>query len=365
VSGERVLLTGAAGKVGRYVAPQLLQRGYRVYATDVAELPRPANSGESISYIQCDLTQADAVLALVAEAKPDIILHTAAVVAPISYTCSELACKVNLDATCYLVKAAEELADAPHFVFCSTYTVHGPCAPGQAPWDGGAPYAPIDDYAHQKVAAEQRVQDYAGSWSILRIGGVFDAEVLVPAHRNFKAFAFMVPLDQREHGVDVQDVVTALVNSVGARPDKRMLMIGGDASWQKTAREIRTDLFSAMGLRAPRPEAYRDPGLRDHNSGWYCENWMDTRESQALLQFQNHSYSGFIERVRKKTRLLRWLAPLIRPLVERKLYAGSPYLGDDAISSGPTLWQDIKTVYGATDAALQVNETLPELKETA
>lgn len=357
MSEIRVLLTGAAGKVGRYVVPQLLELGYRVYATDVVAKPGRFTQLEGLNYRECDLTQQASVNALMVEVMPQVILHTAAIVAPISYTCSTLAKKVNVDATAYLLEAARQLSLGAHFVFCSSYTVHGPCAPEQQSWDCDTAYNPSDDYGHQKVAAEQLVKQHTGGWSILRIGGVFDADVLMPKHENFKAFAFMVPLGQHEHGVDVQDVATALVNSARVRPENKVLMIGGDPSWQKTAEQIRGDIFSAMGLRLDRiKDAYRQPGPTSDNQGWYFENWMDTREAQQLLKFQNHSYQNFTDRVRKKSRIIRLVGRLLGGLITKKLKQGSPYVGEKSVLCQATLWEDIKSVYGAEDAALLVSD---------
>jgi nucleoside-diphosphate-sugar epimerase len=353
MSDKRVLLTGAAGKVGRYVAPQLAALGYQVTATDVVESQKGALDHAAINFHACDLTNEQAVMALVDQARPDVVLHTAAIVAPISFTASDLAYRVNVDATDYLLSALAQYAPDAHFVFCSSYTVHGPCAPGAERWDCDTPYCPADDYGYQKVGSERRVREHPGGWTILRIGGVFDAEALVPKHPNFKSFAFMVPLDQREHGVDVRDVVTALVNAAKVCPLNRILMIGGDASWEKPALEIRTDMFASMGLKLPPAVFYRDPGSSTQDDGWYYENWMDTREAQQLLAFQNHSYSDFIVRARQKSRLIRILGPILGWVVARSLKADTPYQGENSISSGAALWDDLKAVYGMDDSMLR------------
>jgi nucleoside-diphosphate-sugar epimerase len=361
MSGKRVLLTGAAGKVGRYVVPQLAAQGYTVFATDLVELPAHIAALPGVNFIRCDLTDADAVGALVSEAQADVLLHTAAIVAPISYACTDLAYRVNVAATSYLLAASARQSSPPHVVFCSSYTVHGPCPPGSATWNAQTPYAPADNYTCQKVSAERQVRQYAGSWSILRIGGVFDADQLMPAHRSYKPFAFMVPLAQREHGVDVQDVATALVHSARVCPHNRILMIGGDSSWQLTALDIRRALYRAMGL-APVVEAYREP---HSDAGWYYENWMDTREAQRLLDFQNHSFDDFIVRVRAKSRLMRLLGPVISLLAGKKLVQDSPYLGEKAIGQGETLWDDINSVYGIDDRALVPGLEVEQLSEAA
>jgi len=353
MSAARVLLTGAAGKVGRYIAPQLLASGFKVFSTDLVHCPERFNGLHGLVYIQCDLTNRVAVSNLIKEARPDVVLHTAAVVAPISYTNSELARKVNVDATESLLLSLKQYELKAHFVFCSSYTVHGPCAPGQAEWSGDTPYNPADDYGHQKVASELLVKKYAASWSILRIGGVFDAEAIIPKHPSFRAFSFMVPLGQYEHGVDVQDVVTALVNAARVTPHNKILMLGGDVSWRKTALQIRTDMMQAMGFN-PIINAYKTGLSDDGCETWYYENWMNTTESQNILTFQNNNYADFLKKVRAKYWLLRWLGPILRPLVGALLAKDSPYIGKGAITQGGSLWEDVKRVYSLDETALNI-----------
>ncbi|MFA9412933.1 MAG: NAD-dependent epimerase/dehydratase family protein, partial [Deltaproteobacteria bacterium] len=75
---KTALLTGASGKVGKYVIGALARRGIEVVATDIVSEGIP----EGIRFEGCDLTDADAVRRLVSLVKPDVVVHCAAVVAP-------------------------------------------------------------------------------------------------------------------------------------------------------------------------------------------------------------------------------------------------------------------------------------------
>jgi NAD(P)-dependent dehydrogenase (short-subunit alcohol dehydrogenase family) len=66
-----VLLTGAAGKVGKHVMGALGRRGLKGVATDIASDGIP----EGVRFERCDLTDADAVQRMVARVKPDVVVH--------------------------------------------------------------------------------------------------------------------------------------------------------------------------------------------------------------------------------------------------------------------------------------------------
>lgn len=69
VEGRTVLVTGAAGGLGRETVAAFLQRGAQVVACDVAaeNLPQP-RPGEPLLPLACDVTRAEQVIACVAQA---------------------------------------------------------------------------------------------------------------------------------------------------------------------------------------------------------------------------------------------------------------------------------------------------------
>jgi nucleoside-diphosphate-sugar epimerase len=335
------LLTGAAGKVGTYVIGALARRGVEVVATDIVSEGIPAG----IRFEQCDLTDADTVRRLVALVKPDIVVHCAAIVAPISYAEPELAEAVNLGGTQHLIHATKRHAPDAFFVFVSSCAAFGPCAPGDPVRGSTDPCWPDDNYGLQKLTAESWLRYSGLRQCSLRLGMVMDIDNLMPAHPSYRPFVFMVALDQPEHGVDVRDAARAIASAAVQQPDGHLFLIGGDDSWKVKARQLRGEVFGAMGLSMPPERAFRpgaDPSVKD---GWFYECWMDEKYSEQVLGFQRVSRDAFMDELRKRSRFRRAAVWPVRPLVSKTLAAASPYIGKHAIAPGATLWSDICRVY--------------------
>ena len=57
----------------------------------------------------------------------------------------------------------------------------------------------------------------------------------------------------------------------------------------------------------------------------FAVDWLDTRESQALLHYQNHTFQDYTQDLRRRLGGLRWLVQAARPLVRQWLLNQSPY----------------------------------------
>ncbi len=136
---RRILLTGADGFVGRHLTVAL-----RAAYPD-ADLLAPG----------FDVADAVAVAAAVRAARPDAVVHLAAVAAPADARRDpERAWQVNLGGTLALARAI--LADAPGAVllFAGTADAYGASFRAGAPLDETAPLAPQNTYGATKAAAD-------------------------------------------------------------------------------------------------------------------------------------------------------------------------------------------------------------------
>lgn len=339
--GTTALLTGAAGKVGKYVIGALSRRGVQVVATDLVSDGIPLD----MRFEPCDLTDADAVRRLVSLVKPDVVVHCAAVVAPIAYAEPELAESVNLGGTRHLIDATKTYAPDAFFVFVSSYAAFGPCAPGDPVRRSTDPCWPDDNYGLQKLTVESWLQYSGLRQCSLRLGAVMSLRDIMPAHPSYRPFVFMVSLDQPEHGIDVRDAARAIASAAVQQLDGHLFLIGGDDSWKVTARQLRGEVFGAIGLSLPPEKAFRsasDPTVKD---GWFYECWMDVTSSEEQLRFQRTSRDTFMEDLRKRHRLQRLALFPLRPVVSRTMSVASPYTGRRAITPGATLWNDVFRVY--------------------
>jgi antibiotic biosynthesis monooxygenase (ABM) superfamily enzyme len=57
----------------------------------------------------------------------------------------------------------------------------------------------------------------------------------------------------------------------------------------------------------------------------YCTVWMDSSESQRLLNYQQHSFEEFAKEMSSLVGYRRYLVRLFRPFYRRRLIKKSPY----------------------------------------
>jgi UDP-glucuronate 4-epimerase len=158
------LVTGAAGFIGSHLVDRLLADGHEVVGLDnfdpfyPPEIKR-ANLADAardprFSLIEADIRDARALRRVVAETRPDAIVHLAAkagvrpsIEAPAQYA------DVNVLGTARLLEAAIELDPRPRFVFASSSSVYGDRP--DAPFRESDPVDhPISPYAATKKACE-------------------------------------------------------------------------------------------------------------------------------------------------------------------------------------------------------------------
>ncbi len=150
---SRYLVTGGAGRLGRSVVTVLAEAGH-----DVVSLDRLEVDGLPATQVVADL-QADGVLrALVAEHRPDGIVHLAAIPAPHVLPDDETYAINTSLAWSVLDAAVAEGVGA--VLFASSPTVMGYGAPAgwqpeYLPLDERHPTAPWNGYALSKVAVEE------------------------------------------------------------------------------------------------------------------------------------------------------------------------------------------------------------------
>lgn len=153
--GVRVLVTGAAGFVGRHLVPRLEAEGHPVARTDS----------------ETDVTDPAAVEAAVRRTDPDAIFHLAAQSSvAISWKQPELTYRVNYLGTRSVLEAARKAAPGARVVVVSTADVYGSAPPDARPFDESSPLRPGSPYARTKAAADLLAgQAAAGGLDVLRV----------------------------------------------------------------------------------------------------------------------------------------------------------------------------------------------------
>jgi UDP-glucuronate 4-epimerase len=160
----KVLVTGAAGFIGSTLTDRLLDRGDEVVGVDNFDPFYPESRKRAhlagawrdsrFRLVELDVREADRVAAAVLEARPDAIVHLAALagVRP-SIEAPSLYASVNVAGTTNLLEAARRLDPLPRFVYASSSSVYGDRP--DSPFRESDPVdLPISPYAASKRACE-------------------------------------------------------------------------------------------------------------------------------------------------------------------------------------------------------------------
>jgi len=161
-----ILITGAAGMIGRKLTARLVKDGAlngqpidRLTLVDVVTPEKPAGFAGAVEATTADLAAPGAAEKAIA-GRPDIIFHLAGVVSGEAETDFEKGYRVNLDGTRTLLEAIRAVGKAyhPKLVFTSSIAVFGAPFPHAIPDDFHL--TPLTSYGTQKAISELLLADY-------------------------------------------------------------------------------------------------------------------------------------------------------------------------------------------------------------
>ncbi|MBX9850169.1 MAG: SDR family oxidoreductase [Cytophagaceae bacterium] len=164
MKAKKVLVTGSNGLLGQKLVQLLMEDPqYDLIATARGKnrLPFPESS---YKYMSMDITNKSEVDKIIAEVKPEFIIHTAAMTNVDQCETEKEACwKQNVDAVKYIADAADK--SKSFLIHLSTdFIFDGK----NGPYDENAKAAPLSYYGESKLAAEKIVMKCKTKWAIAR-----------------------------------------------------------------------------------------------------------------------------------------------------------------------------------------------------
>ena len=181
---------------------------------------------------------------------------------------------------------------------------------------------PIEEYAKHKVECEHLVKESGLTWTIFRLAAALPVRLVLDPDM------FDVPLGNRIEFVHTRDVGLAIAN--GLENDRvwgGTWLIGGGPACQLYQRDIVGGVLDAVGMGMLPEEAFTDVP--------YPTDWLDTVESQEVLQFQRRTLDDYIEEVKDLLGFRRHLIVAFRPLIRRWLLSKSPLMA--IITAAPNM----------------------------
>lgn len=309
----RVLLTGPFGTIGTRVLNELLERGHTVSCFDLDnKLNRKIAKRYQgrITMIWGDITDTASVNAAIKN--QDAVIHLAAIIPMLSETNPKLAEKVNVQGTQIVIDAIAAQHPSPLLVFPSSISVHGFSNDRAPPCRVDTPMDARDHYAGHKIECEKRLRASNIPWVIVRIGACVDAlNVKSGDETAMLRHMFTLDVDTRIEYLHPHDAALAMTNAIdnSAAVQGKTLFLGSGKSSQTSWLEFVNIMPRAMGIGEFPASAFG----KEH----YYTDWMDTTESQQLLNFQQLGLDGYKKELAQKWRFLRILLWPFRGLIRK------------------------------------------------
>jgi nucleoside-diphosphate-sugar epimerase len=154
----RIVVSGGAGRVGRFVIEELAAAGHEVTSMDLAPMPR---RNPDIRYMLGDVSRAEDVYGTLGFARAQAMIHLAAWSDP-GIVSDTKTYADNVGATFNVLDAAEKLG-VRRVILASSAQVYGFAehAPAFAPVSEDHPLRPLNSYALSKIAGEDAAAYFA------------------------------------------------------------------------------------------------------------------------------------------------------------------------------------------------------------
>ena len=314
----KVLITGAFGNLGTNALKKLAEQGHQVRCFDLKTVANQRKAAkykgrfkDQMEVLWGDVRNADDVAAAVRD--QDVVVHLSFIMPPASDERPEWAREINVGGTQNLIAAMKAQPNQPRIIFSSSFTVFGDTQDQEPPRRVGDPVAATDNYTAHKIECERMCAESGLDWCVMRFGVVPPVSLggVTP-----KMFAF--PFKSRTEFAHPGDVGLAIANAVSSEEVwGKTLLIGSGKSGQLYYGDFIGSMMEVMGVgRLPEEAFGSEPAYMD---------WLDTEESQRLLQYQQHTFEDFAQSMSMLLGPARYIMPLVRPIARRWILSKSPY----------------------------------------
>ena len=267
----KVLITGAAGRLGYEAVKLCINQDYEVRAFDLPQVHwSHLEALKGVEQFKGDITNDESVQK--ACKNIDAVIHLAALLPPRTEISRELTQRINVEGTRTLL---DSLNNETRIIFTSSIATYGVTADENPPIKETHKQVEYNNYAESKIKAEKIVKESSNPWNILRIAPISVADLLeLPETVAYRA-------DQRVECVFVEDVGYALYSCLKEK-ENTVYNVGGGASWQMTGEEYLRRFYDALGVEV-------EP---NYPVDYTPVDWYDTSKSQHL-GYQRTSFNQF------------------------------------------------------------------------
>ncbi|MEA2070604.1 MAG: NAD(P)-dependent oxidoreductase, partial [Asgard group archaeon] len=248
----------------------------------------------------------------------EVIIHLGAIIPPLANEKPELSQMVNYGGTLNILQACQAQDNPPKLIFSSSVAIYGDVRHLEDKLlKTSQPFnpSPHDHYARQKIACEKLISQSDLEWAIFRLAAIGTLKL------NVDPLMFEVPLDTRLEYAHTKDTGLALAKAVTTEEVwGNIFHLGGGPDSRVTYKEYVNRLLEAIGVGTLPDEAFGD-------KPFHC-GYMDTKRSQALLNYQKHTFNDYVQEIKNRYQFIRFFIKLFRPIIRSYLLRKSPYYND-------------------------------------
>jgi nucleoside-diphosphate-sugar epimerase len=273
----KLLVTGAAGRLGSDLIIKLTEEKHEVNAFDIPDADfHRLKANKYVEILKGDIRRIDDIEKAVKGV--DGIFHLAAILPPQSEAHKQLTEEVNVKGTENLLTSIR--SDNIQLIFPSSVMVYGITVNENPPVTENHVLSATDTYSASKIRCEELIKSSDISYTILRISGIYAVELIeLPETIPFKR-------DQRVNFIDRRDTVQSLISAMKTKKARnKTFNIAGDRTWQMTGEEFINQLYNPFNIIV-------DTEYSKTNA---CFDWIDTTYSQSVLSYQNIDFEQFMK----------------------------------------------------------------------
>ncbi len=316
----KVLVTGGFGNIGKYVVEELIKRdiNLRIFDLKTKKNIKLSKKLKGAEFYWGDITNKSDVLNALKGV--DLVVHLAFIIPKISSTNvnivkqPKIAERINIEGTKNLIESMKENKSPNKIIFTSSVHVYGITQHLKPPRRVNEELNPNDLYSYHKVLCEKLIKESGLNYIIMRLGASITTDLKII---NFIRDLFEIPLDNRIEYIHPKDIAIAITNAI--EKDNfwnKTFNIGGGKRCQYLYKDFVAKILEGIGIGM----------LPDYlfSKNYFAVDFLDTDESEALLNYQNRDLNDYITDLKKKLGFKRYLIKLFKPFIRYYIISKSP-----------------------------------------
>lgn len=301
---KKILVTGAAGKIGFQVIKSLLTESkYQITAFDLKfknSIKCFKKYGKRIDFVFGDINDKNLIKELVKD--KDVIIHLAAVMPPLASIKPELADLINYDGSKVLVDAIKEHNPKSFLIYASSSCVYG--ERNKNPLiDIKDPIVELnkDHYAKTKINTEVLIKKELKNYSIFRLAPTLST---IKEDKNI----FNLPLNSKLEMITVKDAAYAFTTAVDYKKELKgkTFNVSGGEKCRVIYQEFLINILKIYGLTF---RLFKSLLLNEKN--YYCGYFQDSDELEKIINYQSDSLKTYYNQIKKETNKVKRFIPKI------------------------------------------------------